>query len=335
MAKSTGIDGKASGKLGARVYAVSCGEQVIREYNGNVKNPSTTSQVAVRSKLKLASQIAAAVAPVIAIPRQGLKSPRNLFIKKNHGLIIVSGSEAQVSYENLQLTNGSTSLPALNVTRVADTSITVKLVSAAPADISRVVYAIFIKTGEEKLQLVASGVSSTPGADRDFQKVFSDFDGDVVVYAYGMKDLTANATAKYNNYTVQNGVDVAGLISSRKLNQSDIALSQTRGTTLFAGETENVAADPNQRMVYITASGPGTVAGDGFTNGRKAVTLGANVTVTATPSTDATFLGWYTNGSNQLVSSSASYTFAVNADADLVARFNNPNDDPDPGDDQD
>lgn len=318
-----------TGKLGKVVAAMTCGECVGREYQPNVKNPNTSAQVATRSKLKLASQLAAAMAPVIAIPRQGLKSPRNLFIKKNHSLISYNNDNSQISYENIQLTAGSSSLPGVSLTRVSDTSITAKLAAAAPADVTRVVYCVFIKTGEEKLQLVDSGVANTAGADRDFEKVFSDYSGDVVVYAYGMKDLNAGATAKYNNYTVKNGIDVAGLISSRKLNSSDIALSETRGTTIFSGETENITPDPNQRMVYITADGDGTVSGTGFSNGRKAVTLGDSVTVLATPASGAEFQGWYINGTDTLVSGTPSYTFTVDADKDLVARFGEPHDDAD------
>lgn len=335
MAKANGIAGKATGKLGNSVYAISCGEQVVREYNPHVANPNSAGQVNTRSKLKLMSQLSAAMAPVIAIPRQGLKSPRNLFVKKNHSLVSVVQGNSQISYENIQLTNGSTALPAVALERIAGNKMTMALKESAPADISRVVYSVFIKTSENKLQLVSSLVVNTAGVNRDFATEIADNSGDVVVYAYGMKDLNAAATAKYLNYGVQTGTDVANLIATRKLTTSDMALTETRGTTIFSGESENIAPDPNQRVVYIAAQGPGSVAGDGFTNGRKAVTIGTSVTITATPQENMNFTGWYDNSTNALVSSNASYTFSVTDTADLVARFVDPTIGPDPGDDQD
>lgn len=317
--------GTATGKIGSQVYAVNAGEQIVREYQPNVKNPSTMKQVNQRSKLALLSQLAAAMAPTIAIPRDGLKTPRNLFIKKNSDAVSAVSGEAQVTYENLQLTAGNTALPAITISRVADTSVTVELVGAAAAEISRVVYNIFVKTEEEKLSLVASVVCNVPGEGRTFAQAFPFIAGELVVYAYGMKDTSANATAKYGSYHVQTGVDVAGLFATRKLTASDIQLTETRGNTLFSGENETIEAGEGQVMVYITAQGPGSVAGTGFTGNRKAVNVGASVTVTATPAEGATFLGWKDNGGSSYLSQSAEYTFTANALTDLVAVFRDPN----------
>lgn len=325
MAKLSGMAGTATGKIGSQVYAVNAGEQIVREYQPNVKNPSTMAQVNQRSKLALLSQLAAAMAPTIAIPRDGMKTPRNLFIKKNSENVSAVSGEAQVSYENLQITNGNTALPAVSVTRVADTSVTCELAGAAAADISRVVYNVFIKTEEEKLSLVQSAVCSEPGEGRTFQKVLPYIAGELVVFAYGMKDQSANATAKYGSYHVESGVDVAGLFATRKLTTSDIQLTATRGNTLFANENATIEAGDGQVMVYITAEGPGSVEGTGFSGNRKAVNIGTSVTVTATPASGATFLGWKNNGGSQYLSQSASYTFTANALTDLVAVFRDPN----------
>lgn len=325
MAKLSGMAGTATGKIGSQVYAVNAGEQIVREYQPNVKNPNTMKQVNQRSKLALLSQLAAAMAPTIAIPREGLKTPRNLFIKKNSDAVSAVSGEAQVSYENLQLTAGNTALPGITISRVADTSVTVALVSGAAADISRVVYNIFVKTEEEKLSLVASVVCSEAGEDRTFEQAFPFIAGELVVYAYGMKDTSANATAKYGNYHVKSGVDVAGLFATRKLTASDIQLTATRGNTLFAAENATVEAGDGQVMVYITAQGPGSVAGTGFTGNRKAVNIGASVTVTATPAQGANFLGWKNNGGSSYLSQNAEYTFTANALTDIVAVFQDPN----------
>ena len=324
---------KGSGKLGSTVYSQSGGECIAREYRSTIKNPNTELQVNQRSKLALMSQLSAAMAPVIAIPRLGLKSSRNLFIKKNAGIVSANQGTAQVSYENLQITNGSTALPGVSVTRVAGTSLTLALISAAAADISRVVYCVFRKTSEEKLEYITSLIGNTAGEGRTFEVTTSEVTGELACFAYGMKDLSAAATAKYASYHVANGVDVAGLIASRKITTADIQLTETRGTTLFSNENENVTPDAGQVMVYITAEGPGAVSGTGFSNGRKAVAIGSSVTVTATPQAGMSFLGWKNNGASSYLTTTAEYTFTANAQVDIVAVFSNP--DPDPGDDQD
>ena len=53
--KLNGIVGKGTGKLGASVFAISGGEQIVRQYNPVVSNPNTDAQVAQRAKLKLMS----------------------------------------------------------------------------------------------------------------------------------------------------------------------------------------------------------------------------------------------------------------------------------------
>lgn len=326
MAKLTGINGKATGKKGSGVYAVSCGVQIWREYNPSVKNPNTTAQVNQRSKLAMLSGLAAAMAPVLAIPRQGLKSSRNLFIKKNNEYASAVGGTAQISYENLQITNGATSLPAVSITRVADTSVTAKLAASAPIDVTRVVYCIFRKTSEEKLELVTSAVQNTAGENRDFELVLPFFAGELVVYAYGMKDLSANATAKYGSYHVANGVDVANLIATRKLTAADVTLTETRGNTLFSGDNSTVEAGEGQFMVYLTAEGPGSVAAPGLTNGRGAVNAGSTLQLTATPQEGMNFKGWKNNGGSSYLSTSNPYTITVNALCDIVGVFEDPND---------
>ena len=53
MAKMYGFSGKVTGKKGDAVFAVRNGEQIIRQYNPIVANPSTQKQVDARAALKL------------------------------------------------------------------------------------------------------------------------------------------------------------------------------------------------------------------------------------------------------------------------------------------
>ena len=80
--KLSGIAGTGSGKLGSQVYASVAGEQIVRNYQPKVSNPNTTKQVNQRSRFKLMSQLSAAMASVIVIPKEGMRSSRNLFSKK-------------------------------------------------------------------------------------------------------------------------------------------------------------------------------------------------------------------------------------------------------------
>lgn len=323
--KLNGILGTGSGKLGSSVFSTVAGEQVVRQYQPVVANPSTLAQVNQRARLKLASQLAAAIAPVIAIPRQGMQTPRNLFIKRNFDFITANNGQAMISYENIQLTTGNAGLPGISVSRSQESGITVQLQSAADSSVNRVVYILFKKTTEEQLQYIGSNIASVPGDTGTFLSSFGYVSGELVVWAYGMKDMNATAKAKYGDYYAASGEDIAQLVMNRSLSSSDYQFTGTRGATLFSGESENTQAAEGQSMVYLTASGPGSVSGEGFTNRRRAVANGTTITVVATPNTGCQFRGWRLNGTSSYVSTSASYQFTVERQTDLIADFYDPN----------
>ena len=75
--KLYGLFGKGSGKLGSSVFAISSGEQIVREYNPVVENPNTPAQVEQRAKFKLLSQLASDLASALAFKKEGLVSTRN------------------------------------------------------------------------------------------------------------------------------------------------------------------------------------------------------------------------------------------------------------------
>lgn len=310
---------KGVGKIENIVVSQMGGVSIARAYQPNVKNPSTLPQVNQRARLKLASQLAAALAPVIAMAKQGLISSRNQFIAKNMSWISADSGVAQVSYENLQLTNGNIGLPSISVSR-ASNKLTVKLSATAESSISQVVYIVYHKNSENTLQLVGSKIQTIAGEDGLFQDEFNDPTGDVVVFAYGMKALSGAASAKYGSYQVQNATDIASLVGTRKLSASDFQFTKTRGATIFAGEDQNTKPSDNQVMIYITAANGGSVSCNKFSGNRGAVDKGTQVTVTATANSGYTFSGWYNNGADR-VSTSASYEFTANEETDLIARF--------------
>lgn len=314
---------RGSGKVGSIVVKTVNGQPIASEYQPQVANPSTRPQVNQRARLKLMSQLAAALAPVIAIPKEGNVSARNGFIARNIKYAYAADGNAQVTYENLQLTAGNTALPSLVATRTtgASPTLTLKLADAPGDAVSRIVFAVFVRSSENKLMLVKSVVQTEKGTDGDYAVSMEDISGDLILFAYGIKDVSATAQATYGEMSIASGEDIARLVASRNISMTDYQFTQTRGITLQAGETESTTIGPNQARVYLTPSGPGTVSGAGIFN------IGDSVTVTATPNSGARFAGWKVNGSQAILSSNASYTFTLNGQMDLIASFYIPNPD--------
>ncbi|MFI7064223.1 glycosyl hydrolase family 28-related protein [Kribbella sp. NPDC050124] len=74
-----------------------------------------------------------------------------------------------------------------------------------------------------------------------------------------------------------------------------------------------------QRRVSVAANGPGTVKIAGNESEPGTYEVGAQVTVTATPTSDSVFRNWTVDG--VVVSTEASYTFTVGTDQVLTANF--------------
>lgn len=253
--KLKGILGTGTGKLGSSVFSTVAGQQVVRQYQPVVANPNTTSQVNQRSKFKLASQLASVMAPAIAIPRNGLRSSRNEFVKANFPLIYTQGDGAKISLENVQLTNGRNGLPMITGNRADDGTLTVRLATEAAPSISRVVYVVFKRNSEYDLEMLKSVIVEPEGETNDFETEIDNADGDIVVYSYGMKDLSSSATAKYGNMKVTDGVQLASLAANRQLAAKDFAFTQTRGASLPATESEFNAIPQGNYRVFLSVSG--------------------------------------------------------------------------------
>lgn len=329
--KLNGLLGTGSGKLGTSVFTTVKGTQIVRQHQPVVTNPSTKLQVAQRSRFKLVSQLAASMADVIAIPRIGLTSSRNIFIKKNMPAVLGDVEGARVSYEKLQLTNGTAALPAIVATR-ASGNLTLKLASDASTIVNRVIYCIFEKSSDNQLMFVNSQIVSDPGIDGSFLLEIGDMAGDMVIYAYGMKDTSASASATFGNYKVTNASDVATLVSNRSISSKDFIFTKTSGTTLFSGENENVTVGENQVMVYlyVGANGQAKVKigeGDQVTvlggkSFRKAVDKGSKVVFNAFSEPGYISADWVNNSDGSTVSSSTVYTVnSVQNNIDLSISF--------------
>lgn len=317
--KIQGLIGSGSGKLGNTVFRTSGGVQVVAQYQPNVANPSTTAQVNQRAKLKLLSQIAAALSPAIVIPKDGNVSSRNLFIKRNFKQASATSGVAQLTYENLQLTNGNAGLPNIVASRDGSKAINVSLNGDASASVDRVVYIEYRKSDENHLQYVDSKIISVAGEDGAFRASMPYVAQDVVLYAYGMKAMDDRSKAVYDDYQAESGLDIARLVMHRNITYSNTQFTQTRGTTLYGSQegTGNVGTD--EARVFVTPVGPGSATGAGVFK------IGSEVTVKATPNSGAKFTGWRKTGTSSILSTALSYTFTLNATTDLQAVFSDNN----------
>lgn len=315
MGKVTSLYGKTSGKIGSIVFSTSAGETIAREYNPHVANPNTEAQVNQRARMKLMSQLSSALAPVITMQKMGLVSARNQFTKRNFGYSYASDGQAQVSYENLQLTQGNAALPRINFGGNTG-SYYLRLEESADASVTRVVYIAYRKTAEGKLQFYYSAIEEEAGNDGKFShNLPADFPADnFVFYAYGMKDLNAKATAQYGELNVTTANDLATLVATRKISLTDYQFTQTRGATANNGSPIDPTPAGKVR-VYVTANGNGSVSGAGLYD------VGETVTVIATPGEEADFEGWYKNGAGTRLSTNESYSFVANETTDLIAVF--------------
>lgn len=142
-----GITGKLSGKMGAAVFRVREGQQVVTQYNPIVKNPNTEGQQTQRAKFKLMSQLAAVMAPgfgtmsVTKRPFKGKPSQRNAFTQLNFPLVEVSSEDqtmvAKIPMEQLKLTSSFRYLPSIELGTL-NNHIQLDFSAPLPAEVSSV-----------------------------------------------------------------------------------------------------------------------------------------------------------------------------------------------------
>ena len=323
MAIQTSLFGKINGKIGSVVFSTSGGSIIAREYNPNVANPNTMAQINQRARMMLMSQLSASLSPVLAMTKDGLVSKRNKFTKLNFPASYALNGVAQITYENVQITEGNTSLPALIAAGVVSSdhmNLGVGLSVQPTATINRVVYCLFKKSNEGKLEYVASSIIATregPTVASWFTASFETLPlAEYVVFAYGMSDTSERASATYGNLNVVTASDLARLVATRAISFSDYQFTQTRAITIASDGTAVQPEQAGKVRVYVTALGQGgTVTGGGSFD------IGDSVTVVATPANGFDFVRWAYNGTNETASTSASYTFTVNQQTDLVAIF--------------
>lgn len=236
-----------TGKLADTVMSVRNGEQIARKYQPVVFNPSTPAQVASRAKLKLASQLSAVMAPVIAIPRNGSVSARNLFVRKNYGAMAYSENQATVNLTAVQLTDSVVSFPEITFTK-GETALSFYISGASvatPPDVSRVVYCLFRRESDGTLRYIGSQVATVAGETAAWSVNFSPVDGELICYAYGIRDNSDAARTRFGEMTVPSATMIATLIVTRVLTSSDVTLTETQSVLVPASENHSMSNGPS------------------------------------------------------------------------------------------
>lgn len=327
MAKITNMVGLAKGKTGSIVYSVRGGEQIARAYNPYVANPNTPSQVQARSKLKLLSQVSAAVAPVIAIPKKGAVSARNIFTKVNYKYTNYIGHTAQLKLADMQLTDSAVGIEGFVADRSSGDTIHVALKGNMSAIYDAVVYIVIGRMTSGQLYPFADAVVENAGADGTFPAELPYNDGDISVHCYGIKSKNANAKAAYNNLGSPSAQGIAQLVASRSVKAEDLGLSETRGVFMAAGVQQQETTGVILKRVAITivdASG-NPMPGAGTTSGTGNYPEGSDATLQFTPQGYTIFLGWKIGTDPTLIAQNP-YTIAVDSDLDIKAVIRIPTD---------
>lgn len=229
-----------SGKVAGSVFAVRYGEVIERAYNPFVSNPKSVGQVDARARFKLLSQLAAVMAPVVAIAREGVQSARNQFTAVNYPLTTMNNGEADITLTSVQLTKSQVSLPGIASTR-GEANVSAGFAAGEPLlssiALDRVVYCMFVKTADSKLRLLSSVVVNNAGSDgrwmtNDLPRTSAEY----VVLAYGIRFNSETARSTYGNIQTVSAETVAKLISTRTITAQDITMTETRGVQVASVE---------------------------------------------------------------------------------------------------
>lgn len=308
---------KGSGKLGNIVCSTVAGETIARDYNPEVANPNTETQVAQRAKFKLMSQLSSVMAPVIAIPRIKSQSSRNLFVKKNMPAAIFDDVEASINLNRVQLTDSNLGLETVGCDRSSGTKCVCGLYGNKPLGIKGAVYCIFTKDDAGNLSLHDSAVVTENDPSGRWIAELNYTAAEIVVYGYALIGSEEAMTAAFGNMQAITAEQVAKLITSTGSKGDALRPTKTKGFTMPVG-VDDAESDDDDGKVRLAI----TITGQGSATGAGRYEPNTSVTCVATPASGMEFKGWYRGGS--LVSSSASYQLTIVADTTLEARFGAP-----------
>lgn len=300
MATSVNMNGKGTGRKGSTVYKIVHGVQVQQEYNPHVSNPNTVKQQNTRSRFKIMSQLAAAMAPYAVYKREGLTSPRNVFIRENFKNTVAEEGNSAAALMNFQLARGV--YAAVDRYAIERSEQIIALGAAKPEGIDALLYAAFVRENDGSLAPYSNGVMPVTSEDGatglpSCNVEIPTTNKEVFAYIYGVKFDNATDKTKYEDYIVGGNVTVATLVKENIITTNNMTYTKTRALHL-----EQVGSQEYTINVYSQNPNAGTVAVS-----RNSQT--GQATLTATPRTGYMFVGWRKSGSQDTVSVENPYTF--------------------------
>lgn len=246
-----------SGKQGDVVLSRVGGQVITRQYNPNPANPSTPKQVAQRAKMKLITQLAASLAPAIAIRREGLKSARNLFVKENFGAMVYEDDHASIALGQVKITKSSLGFPDFTASRTGTTGINVQLKTSAANSVNRVVYAAFLKANDGSLTAFDSIVVNEAGANGLFAGTLTYTSNSIVIYAYGVRDNSAGVSTIFGNLNAPSAEVVAQLLTNSSEVAGNTSVTITKGLTMNTGVNSGDSATSSSESPSPVPTIPG------------------------------------------------------------------------------
>lgn len=326
MAKIYGLFGSMTGKLADVVMSVRNGVQVARKYQPIVTNPQSPAQVAVRAKLKMLSQLSAAYAPIIAIRRQGSASARNIFTRLNFPFTDFDGQKAIIPLADVLLTSSTSGLPGMLVVREPGVGISVSLDDDASHAWERVVYTLMAKSASQEVYPLSSVVVSEAGEGGLFHAVLPYSPAAIAVYAYGVRFNNSAARVYFDELQTPTAQVYAQVLTSTRVSENDVTVSETRGVYMEVGETEAATTGVRSvivstRAINVTGTGAGAL---GTVEGGGSYPVGSLVTLNAIPRDPSLhrFLRWSAPSVPSIDGLEiASVTFTAVSSVDVAAVF--------------
>lgn len=225
-----------TGRVAGSVFAVRNGEVIERAYNPIVLNPKSEAQVEARAKLKLLSQLGAVLGGDLAIAKQGNVSARNIFTRVNYPSVVFENGVADIPMTSIQLTASAIGLPALNVSRGAQTATTLNASLVVPTNaVDHMVYVVLGRDADGALTIYRSVYKADPGVDNNFYTAIENVpSAALVVLGYGISVRSERAKAVFGNITADMVNHIVSLITSRTLTDGDVVMTKTNGSQVAA-----------------------------------------------------------------------------------------------------
>lgn len=230
--KLQGFVGKGTGKLGASVWTVRKGVQVVREYTNKVSNPNTPAQVGQRAKFKLLTQLGAVVAGDGMFFRNlnPGESMRNAFMRANMPAVTLSptGDVALLNVGEVVLTDGHTTAPTASFNRTTGV-LSVDLSATAMSDIMGIGYAVITLPDVGRVIGYSARAEKAEGETTITATIIAgpSLMNKTNVLIWGYRFADAAARAKYEAIAATETADVVSLEFNRMLREGLIEPTQT------------------------------------------------------------------------------------------------------------